>query len=151
MPTCQPVQCNQEDSTGDIRSVVSYGKRRRRRSTSSSQEDLLLVQSIQITDKFGFNNGSKQSVESEAVYLPTAGDQSFCFNTPALVVFGAAFFATQLLLIAAWTFIWQKKRADSKLNDGMSFNVSIPSGLNGGRTDSLCKLYDSGYNHSRRF
>ncbi|EFA00860.1 hypothetical protein TcasGA2_TC003763 [Tribolium castaneum] len=147
MPTCEPVQCDQEESSGDLRSVVSYGRRRRRRSTDP-HDDLLLVQSIQITDKFGFERDANKSLESEAIFIPN--ESGVCINMAGLIVAGAVFLSAQLLIIALWTFIWQRRRSN-KLNDGMSVSVSLPSGLSSGRTDSLCKLYESGYNHSRRF
>ncbi|KAJ3640932.1 hypothetical protein Zmor_027465 [Zophobas morio] len=143
MPTCEPVQCDQEESTGDLRSVVSYGRRRRRRS-ATPQDDLLLVQSIQITDKFGFERDGNKSIDSEAIFIPN--EPGLCINMAGLIVAATVFLSAQLLIIAAWTFIWQRRRSN-KLNDGMSVSVSLPSG----RTDSLCKLYEAGYNHSRRF
>lgn len=150
MPTCEPVQCNQEESTGDLRSVISYGKRRRRRSTNP-HDDLLLVQTIQIKDKFGFGNENKSSsVANEAIYLPT-NENGFCINMAGLIVAATVFLASQLAIIAAWTFISQRRRLENKLNDSMSVSVSLPSVLSASRTESLSKLYDTGYNHSRRF
>ncbi|CAB0017232.1 unnamed protein product [Nesidiocoris tenuis] len=76
MPTCEPVQCDQEDASGELRSVNSFGRRRRRRSAgttsvstsgSDPKQDLLLVQSIQITDKFGFNKRNVEILESETL------------------------------------------------------------------------------------
>lgn len=155
MPSCEPVQCDQEESTGELRSVISYGKRRRRRSTSSStnpNDDLLLVQTIQITDKFGFErDGNKTTtLGREAMFLPDS--QGFCVNMAGLIVAATVFLAAQLAIIAAWTFVWQRRRLNSKLNDSASVSVSLPSTFGTNRTDSLCKLYDNnGYAHSRRF
>lgn len=150
MPTCEPVQCDQEETSGELRSVISFGKRRRRRSTSAAHDDMLLVQSIQITDKFGFErDANKTSIGSEAMFLPNDG---LCINVGGLIVAATVFLSSQLAIIAAWTFIWQRRRLSSKLShDGMSVSVSLPSQLSSGRTDSLCKLYDGGYAHSRRF
>lgn len=137
-----------------MRSVISFGKRRRRRSTSAPHDDMLLVQSIQITDKFGFERdmNKSDSIASEAIFIPN-GEPGLCINMAGLIVAATVFLATQLVVIAAWTFIWQRRRMNSKLSqDAMSVSVSLPSGLSsGGRTDSLCKLYDTGYAHSRRF
>lgn len=150
MPTCEPVQCDEEEeTTGELRSVVSFGRRRRRRSTSVSQDDMLLVQSIQITDKFGFERDfNKSSIGSEAIYIP---NDSVCVNMAGLIVTIIIFISAQFAIIAAWTFIWQRRKFSSKLSaDQMSVSVSIPSQLSS-RTDSLCKLYDNGYNRARRF
>lgn len=154
MPSCEPVQCDQEESTGELRSVVSYGKRRRRRSVNQPIDDMLLVQSIQITDKFGFErdmNKTKSSMGSETIYLPS-NEVGLCINMAGLIVAATVFLAAQLIIIALWTFFWQRRRLSSKFhNDAMSVSVSLPSVLSSGRTDSLCKLYDAGYIHSRRF
>lgn len=153
MPSCEPVQCDEEEeSTGELRSVVSYGKRRRRRSVSVPQDDMLLVQSIQITDKFGFEKEMNKSTQTnEAIFIPTTNG-GFCINVAGLIVAAIVFLSAQLAIIAAWTFIWQRKRLSDKLShDQMSVSVSIPSQLGPGRSDSLCKLYETGYTHSRRF
>ncbi|KAK4881211.1 hypothetical protein RN001_004530, partial [Aquatica leii] len=140
MPVCEPIQCDQEEeSTGDLRSVISYGKRRRRRSTSETNDDMILVQSIQITDKFGFERdmNNSRSVGSEAVYIPS-NEPGLCVNMAGLIVAGTVFLAAQLAVIAVWTFIWQRRRIGHKLHsDAMSVSVSLPSGLSGNRTDSL--------------
>lgn len=145
MPTCEPVQCDEEEATGDLRSVISYGKRRRRRSASLAHDDMLLVQSIQITDKFGFDkDANKTSIGNEAIYLANEG--SLCVNVAGLIVAAMVFLSAQLAIIAAWTFIWQRRRLSNKLaQDAMSVSVSIPSQLSSGRSDSLCKLYDAGF------
>lgn len=156
MPTCEPVQCDQEESTGELRSVISFGRRRRRRSTSSqAREDLLLVQSIQITDKFGFERDGKPSnmnttrdsnfIESEDV---SSGFMGSCINLGEAIVAGTVFLVAQIAIIAAWTFTWQRRRQILKHQEALSVSVSVP-GMHSGRADSLCKLYDAGY--SRRF
>jgi hypothetical protein len=110
---------------------------------------LLLVQSIQITDKFGFERDMNKTVDSEAIFVPN--EAGLCINMAGLIVAATVFLSAQLVIIAAWTFIWQRRRSNKLMGDGMSVSVSLPSGLSSGRTDSLCKLYESGYNHSRRF
>lgn len=95
MPTCEPVQCDQEDYSGELRSLISYGRKRRsingtesayrkkRESSKKSHEDMLLVQSIQITDKFGFEKQQmakpKTVSSSETVFFSQDG-QGFCVN-----------------------------------------------------------------------
>lgn len=161
MPSCEPVQCDQEESTGELRSVISYGKRRRRRSTSSElRDDLLLVQSIQITDKFGFDSKKNTTKDSPNVYVhQQEGELLFgaingsCVNFSGMIVAGTVFLAAQLAVIAAWTFVWQRRKSSSYSSkyaaDAMSVSVSMPPSSAVSRTDSLCKLYDAGY--GRRF
>uniref|UniRef100_A0A1B0ACN0 ZP domain-containing protein n=1 Tax=Glossina pallidipes TaxID=7398 RepID=A0A1B0ACN0_GLOPL len=112
MPTCEPVQCDQEDISGEFKSLLSYGRRRRsvnitattfsgnqpeynshriRRETKKkpSQEDMLLVQSIQITDKFGFDRqqqtkSSNAYDTNETVFIANETNQGFCVNAIVL-------------------------------------------------------------------
>lgn len=150
MPTCEPVQCNEDEkTTGEFRSVVSFGKRRRRRSASVSQDDMLLVQSIQITDKFGFETDvNKSSMDNEPLYIP---NDSICINIAGLFLTIVIFISTQFAIMATWTFICQKRKISKKMcADQMSVSVSIPSQFSS-RSDSLCKLYENGFTHSRRF
>ncbi|XP_015114772.1 uncharacterized protein LOC107039582 [Diachasma alloeum] len=169
MPSCEPVQCDQEESTGELRSVISFGRRRRRRHTTSqtSREDLLLVQSIQITDKFGFersdkssdNTGNRTSMPRDSIYgvegediVDLSGRYGLCVNVAEAIIAGALFIVAQIIIIAAWTFTWQRRKQILKHQEALSVSVSVPGALHTGipsRADSLCKLYDAGY--SRRF
>ncbi|KAK6628021.1 hypothetical protein RUM44_010503 [Polyplax serrata] len=151
VPTCEPAQCNSEDSSGELRSVISFGRRRRsseysRRKRSSTREDMLLVQSIHISDKFGFPAASRNSTENEAVFIQADAGTNTCMNIAYLAAAGAIFLVAQLAVVAALALAWQKRKRSPK--DDLS--VSISNGLmNVARTDSLCKLYESGY--ARRF
>ncbi|XP_063988644.1 uncharacterized protein LOC135168415 [Diachasmimorpha longicaudata] len=169
MPSCEPAQCDQEESTGELRSVISFGRRRRRRHTTSqtSREDLLLVQSIQITDKFGFetsdkltdNNGNRTSMPRDSIYgvegediVDLSGRYGLCVNVAEAIIAGALFIVAQIIIIAAWTFTWQRRKQILKHQEALSVSVSVPGAMHTGipsRADSLCKLYDAGY--SRRF
>jgi hypothetical protein len=162
MPTCEPVQCDQEETTGELRSVISFGRRRRRRrsttAASQSREDLLLVQSIQITDKFGFERDGKlpnaSSATRDTVFIESEDISStlgVCINLGEAIVAGTVFLVAQIAIIAAWTFTWQRRRQMLKHQEALSVSVSVP-GMHSvpGRTDSLCKLYDAGYS-ARRF
>lgn len=128
MPTCEPVHCDQEDVSGELRSVHSFGKRRRRRSTEP-REDLLLVQSIQITDKFGFNkNGQARHQEdntttsygSESVYVHQSEAEtfeSFCVNIFGIVISCLIFLAVQVAVIIAWTYVWQRNKTRPPIHE----------------------------------
>ncbi|XP_055923094.1 uncharacterized protein LOC129953724 [Eupeodes corollae] len=188
MPSCEPVQCDQEDAGGEFKSLLSLGRRRRslnstvlyseRRSrreavTSKqpSQEDMMLVQSIQITDKFGFD---KQQLTkstgydgSETVFISGDASQGFCVNAIGLIVAGTVFLLAQLAVISIWTYLYQRRRKQhGYANEGVSTSsssygsspstivTSAPNAtLNSNRSESLCKLYDSGFagRHGRQF
>ena len=93
MPTCEPVQCDQEGFVGELRSITSFGRKRRsvntteirtRRETTkqAAVDDMLLVQSIQITDKFGFEKQQakpKAINNSETVFVANSRE-SVCVN-----------------------------------------------------------------------
>ncbi|KAL0274568.1 UNVERIFIED_CONTAM: hypothetical protein PYX00_002669 [Menopon gallinae] len=141
VPTCEPAQCDTEDSSG--RKKRSTEQQRKRRS-SGTREDMLLVQSIHISDKFGFPNSGKNSSESETVFVRS--DYGSCMNIAYLAAAGAVFLVAQLAVGVILAFTWQKRKHFFK--DDLS--VSISNGIvNASRTESLCKLYDSGY--GRRF
>ena len=96
MPTCEPVQCDDDEFTGELRSIISYGRkrrslnetmidRRRKRDANSknSHDDMLLVQSIHITDKFGFakQQQPKPTISSsETVFYALPDNQGLCVN-----------------------------------------------------------------------
>ncbi|KAJ6637402.1 hypothetical protein Bhyg_10132, partial [Pseudolycoriella hygida] len=136
MPTCEPVQCDQEDISGELRSLISFGRKRRsvnatenryRRETSkqASHDDMLLVQSIQITDKFGFEKQQsakpKTSTTSETVfYAPEV--TGFCVNGLGLIVAGTVFLLAQLAVIAIWTFLYQRRRKQRSIDSATYVN-----------------------------
>uniref|UniRef100_A0A1I8NEV1 PAN domain protein n=1 Tax=Musca domestica TaxID=7370 RepID=A0A1I8NEV1_MUSDO len=192
MPTCEPVQCDQEDISGEFKSLLSYGRRRRsvnvtasfggnhlrqRRETTKkpSQEDLLLVQSIQITDKFGFDKQQQSKSNSnhmgydanETVFISSeAASQGFCVNAIGLIVAATVFLLAQLAVIAIWTYLYQRRRKlQPYSNEGMSNASSYGSHSAGSsastivgnvpnaRSESLCKLYEGGFGprHGRQF
>ncbi|XP_011638762.1 uncharacterized protein LOC105428263 isoform X2 [Pogonomyrmex barbatus] len=151
MPTCEPVQCDQEETTGELRSVISFGRRRRRRRSTAvggtqSREDLLLVQSIQITDKFGFERDGKlpnaTSATRDTVFVESedmSSTMGMCINLGEAIIAGTVFLVAQIVVIAAWTFTWQRRRQMLKHQEALSVSVSVP-GMHSvpGRTDSLC-------------
>ncbi|XP_055587928.1 uncharacterized protein LOC129740317 [Uranotaenia lowii] len=163
MPTCAPVQCDQDDfAAGELRSIVSYGRKRRsinateeftrvRRETTHQApvDDMLLVESIKITDKFGFEKQqqSKPKVSSsETVFVASSDTQGICVNGLGLIVAAAIFLLGQLAVIAIWTFLWQRRRKQRQFeNASMGSSVMPSPTLATSRGDSMCKLYDSGY------
>lgn len=102
---------------------------------------MLLVQSIQITDKFGFEKQQgqkpKNSGSSETVFF-TPETPGLCVNGlgklianvrrativntfsfyPGLIVAGTVFLLAQLAVIAIWTFLWQRRRKQRSHDNG---------------------------------
>ncbi|XP_059621103.1 uncharacterized protein LOC132264798 [Phlebotomus argentipes] len=162
MPTCEPVQCDEEDFSGELRSLISYGRKRRsvnasrrmrRETLKQPPEDMLLVQSIEITDKFGFEKQQSQirPTTKETVFMAT-DNQAFCINGFGLILAGAVFLLAQVSVIGIWTFLWQRRRKQRNFEES-AYGSTIPTPtLTAGRTDSLCKLYETTHSrHPRHF
>lgn len=125
MPKCEPVQCDESGYGGELRSIISYGRKRRstnetnlsdrkRRDASFEQEDMLLVQSIQISDKFGFANRQVQKPEfgsSETIFYSTSEtSKGFCVNGIGLILASTAFILAQIAAMAIWSHQRQVKK-----------------------------------------
>ncbi|XP_037075431.1 uncharacterized protein LOC119096634 [Pollicipes pollicipes] len=129
LPRCEPAVCDVRDYAGSLRQTESYGRRRRsldRVRRDVEEEELLVVQSIRISDKFGARRGAAAQPAAEGrpdapavATAPVAG----CLNTTGLLVGGSLLVLAQLALNA-------QHYPDS-------------SG------SSLAQLYDSGYSTRR--
>lgn len=137
MPVCEPVICVSDDDD----SVKSYGRRRRRRSSSTAvgapANDLLLVESIHISDTFQFerqtSGGATFGNNTNSVATASGANLLACGNLAGAAVAGAVFLALQVMLLVGWAVVRSRR----------------PSPKAACSTDSLGKLYDSGY--ARRF
>ncbi|XP_022118072.1 uncharacterized protein LOC110995296 [Pieris rapae] len=140
MPTCEPVQC--DGGPNELRSVMSYGRRKRRSTSAAPTDDMLLVQTIQITDKFGFDKQRAKNVTEDSVYVRET--DVTCVNASGAMLAAAAFIAAQLVVLAAWTCSWQRRRAAAKAAELLP-GPNAPS--------SLCKVYDPSFSraHQRHF
>ncbi|KAK8744725.1 hypothetical protein OTU49_000584 [Cherax quadricarinatus] len=125
---------------------------RSRRETPEQQipEELLVVQSIKISDKFGFRGSqqhnrdnslkkltkkTKTGVEGDAEIVLQEDVSGVCINMVGLVLACSVFLVAQLVIIVAWTAVWHRRRR-SKLEEPLSPATT---------TESLRQLYDSGY------
>lgn len=167
LPTCEPVKCDVADYTGDVRLVDSYGRRRKRR--DAAQEEVLVVQTIEIVDKFSppppsspldrssgmiaelekqrnaYSFDSRQLHGNNAsmteVFIKEKVSGS-CINTLGLIIAGALFLAAQLVIIVAWTYIWQRKRRAKQQDNLTMVDVAV---------NNLHQLYSpSNAGYSRR-
>lgn len=105
IPSCEPVQCDDENYGSEARSIASYGRKKRsanesyplnddKSQTNSVSSSMLLVQAIEINDKFGFEHKIPQgksdeafSKSSETFFFSPADDQitSLCVNGIGMV------------------------------------------------------------------
>ncbi|CAH2040521.1 unnamed protein product, partial [Iphiclides podalirius] len=140
MPTCEPVQC--DGGPNELRSIMSYGRRKRRSTPASPTEKMLLVQNIQVTDKFGFDKQRAKNTTEDSVYVRES--ETTCVNAAGAMLAAAAFLAAQLVVLAAWTCSWQRRRAAAKAAELLP-GPNAPS--------ALCKVYDPSFSraHQRHF
>ncbi|EDW16482.1 uncharacterized protein LOC6574997 [Drosophila mojavensis] len=194
IPRCEPVICDSDDgASGELKSLVSYGRRKRsvvngtdgvefmvstrqqreRRDVGSTPVDdnILLVQSIQITDKFGFQaeDGSDASQSSgephEKAYAGVAQDKLTCLNGYGLIFAGSLFLLAQLSIFGIWKTVQRRTRKERYLyqqDPTPTITYGAPTILYGpppaaassmagashanSAKDTLSKLYDSGIN-----
>ncbi|KAH8243374.1 hypothetical protein KR032_006925 [Drosophila birchii] len=131
IPRCEPVICDSEDgASGELKSLVSYGRKKRsvlngtdgaefmvstrqRRDVGPADDNILLMQSIQITDKFGFqaedgttngsgNDSGSGSGPHEKAYAGVAQDKLTCLNGYGLIMAGGLFLLAQLSIFGIW-------------------------------------------------
>jgi len=150
LPACEPVQCDVIDFTGDIRMMDSYGRRKRdltRQKRDASAEELLVVQTIEIVDKFNPALTAEEphpDIKNPRNYYSLLSDKnssnpslnevfinerftSSCINTMGIIIAGALFLAAQLLIIVAWVFIWLRKKRTKELEERNMVDVAMSS------------------------
>lgn len=169
LPSCEPVKCDVADYTGDVRLLDSYGRKRRalaRQRRDASNEEVLVVQTIEIVDRFNpppaadlsdrvmelekernhysFINDLKHGGNTSLteVFIKEKLSGSSCINTLGLIIAGALFLAAQLVIIVAWTYIWQRKRRAKQQDNMTMVDVAV---------NNLHQLYNpSNAGYSRR-
>ncbi|XP_030370990.1 uncharacterized protein LOC115621471 [Scaptodrosophila lebanonensis] len=190
IPRCEPVICDNEDgASGELKSLVSYGRKKRsvlngtdgaefmvsstrqRRDVSqqSPDDNILLVQSIQITDKFGFQAEDGDGVTNAEAHdkTHTSGigggvqDKLTCLNGYGLILAGSLFLLAQLSIFGIWKTVQRRTRKERYLyqhepTPTISYGAptmiygppppSAASHMSSGTKDTLSKLYDSGIN-----
>ncbi|XP_071452023.1 uncharacterized protein [Hetaerina americana] len=128
MPSCEPVRCNRfsdpeaighpEDDLRNGPFINSYGKRRRRSVEVKSEKNLLLVQSIRISDRFG---PERREGTDEAEDNIVAS----CMDTKGLAFGSAAFLLAQVALMVAWVFL-RRGRVGKKDEEKMAPAQVVP-------------------------
>ncbi|GFS76335.1 uncharacterized protein NPIL_544111 [Nephila pilipes] len=93
--------------------MTSFGRKRRKRS-SVEEDELVVVQTIHITDKFGFDRESRRMDNSldENDTFPNRGEvvsNSTCLNMAGLVISCSLFLVAQLVVLLGWAFFWHRR------------------------------------------
>jgi len=117
-PKCPAVQCVIQGFNGALSRSSSMGKRRRKREVPES--DLMLAQSIKITDKFIFSDAQTSDINKKLV-------QEECATSfTAVIIAGALFLIAQVVVLMIWSYQWHAKKARKEL---MPHYPSVPPHL----------------------
>ncbi|XP_016979845.1 uncharacterized protein LOC108045133 [Drosophila rhopaloa] len=193
IPRCEPVICDSEDgASGELKSLVSYGRKKRsvlngtdgaefllstrhRRDVGPVDDNILLMQSIQITDKFGFqpedgtttHGNASGAGPHEKAYAGVAQDKLTCLNGYGLIMAGALFLLAQLSIFGIWKTVQRRTSKERYLYqheptptitygaptmlygpppNSSAGSSSSGASYGGSAKDTLSKLYDSGIN-----
>ncbi|XP_050723631.1 uncharacterized protein LOC127002106 [Eriocheir sinensis] len=132
LPRCEPAQCSVSGFDGLARSENSLGRKKRE---VMEEADILVAQSVRITDKFEFTAQQRQDEESEVLMAA----QGTCSSFTGVVVAGALFLAAQLVMLMAWSYMWHKKRATKQIDPTPP---TLYFGTTSSRTSSTSYLTD---------
>ncbi|GFY47512.1 uncharacterized protein TNIN_237211 [Trichonephila inaurata madagascariensis] len=114
LPACEPADCSMRSFDGVSQRITSFGRKRRKRS-SVEEDELVVVQTIHITDKFGFDRESRKMDNSLEEQDPFAnrGDEIVsnptCLNMAGLVISCSLFLVAQLVVLLGWAFFWHRR------------------------------------------
>ncbi|XP_067626254.1 uncharacterized protein [Eurosta solidaginis] len=107
---------------------------RSRRATTTnqpSQEDMLLMQSIEITDKFSFNKEQQQQQQQvktikneaskkKALIGKDGVEQGHCVNAIGLILAITSFLLAQLAVMAVWSYLYQRRQQRSYFSENLA-------------------------------
>ncbi|XP_054084342.1 uncharacterized protein LOC105211859 [Zeugodacus cucurbitae] len=137
----------------------------------AADDNILLVQSIQITDKFGFNQEDADALGADHKLYAGIGDDALtCLNGYGLIVAGALFLLAQFTIYIIWKTVQKRSKKerylyqhDSAAAAAVAANYGAPTMVYGqaagshcggvtvashsgasNASDTLGKLYDSG-------
>lgn len=137
-PTCAPVECVMPGFDGGLTRSTSMGKRRRRR-RDVPESDIMLAQSVRITDKFVFEEEPSQEEGRAMIY------QDCQSSFTAVVVAGALFLLAQVVILIVWSYQGHKKRAGKHLPP--HFPPHMPTQVYRGRSNASSLASSTAYLH----
>ncbi|XP_065569020.1 uncharacterized protein LOC136032661 [Artemia franciscana] len=126
LPSCQPAECDMNDNFGLERSFTSFG--RRRREADIDQDEMLLIQTIRISDKFETESKTDAFKASEGggTSIAKSLDNETCSNIVSLFIACGLFLVAQIVLIGAFVYIWGRQK-QNKSDNVPSFNPYVNS------------------------
>ncbi|XP_054707405.1 uncharacterized protein LOC129217167 isoform X2 [Uloborus diversus] len=135
LPACEPADCSVRTFDGASQKMASYGKKRRRRESdrirrSTEEDELVVVQTIHITDKFGFDRESRRmdygnDFRSYNELGEASSTSATCLNTTGLIAACTLFLIAQLIVLLAWAFIWHKKLRAKSIRKESSRSIDM--------------------------
>ncbi|KFM57153.1 hypothetical protein X975_21511, partial [Stegodyphus mimosarum] len=149
LPTCEPADCPVRTLDGVAQRAASYGKKRRKRwldreRRSTEEDELVVVQTIHITDKFGFERKGRRidNLDEESNGYDDRGEMGTsnqtCLNMAGLVMACSLFLVAQVIVLLAWGIVWHKRtRSKSPRKDT---SRSIDMIYNNRRDESPCGI-----------
>ncbi|XP_067616785.1 uncharacterized protein [Eurosta solidaginis] len=152
----------------DVSSSSHHNNNSDKKNDKGADDNILLVQSIQITDKFGFNQDNADALGADRkVYAGIGDDALTCLNGYGVIVASALFLLAQFTIYIIWKTVQKRTKKERYLYQHDAATVSTygaspmvygkaPTKHCGGVTvaahsvvssnanDTLGKLYDSG-------
>lgn len=125
LPTCQPVDCSlaADPSTGGTFQANSYGRRKRRSvmNNDTQVENVLVINSIRISDRFKFeenNTLADGDVEDEGNWeggvLSSRSTSGQCLNFLGFLICCAFLIVIQIAIIFSWLVLWRRRTGEGK-------------------------------------
>ena len=131
---CEPVFCVSQSNDGKVQEMNSYGRRKRssnmEKSKSANEEEMLISQSIKITDSFRFNSKQAKSNENDEYYFYKVTDEEnkeikTCFSMTGLIMAWVGFLVFQMILILIWIIFWYRRSKQKLCNQEKQFTYTL--------------------------
>ncbi|EEC00548.1 conserved hypothetical protein, partial [Ixodes scapularis] len=132
--TMHPDWADQEDAASRARGGRSGGDSSSTKDQGGEEDDdeLVVVQTIHITDKFGFarsqrrndDNSIDGTLKQDTSELLMSTDGSGCVNVIGLIVACSLFLMAQVVLLLVWGCVWQRRRK-TKLEESVTPSIDI--------------------------
>ncbi|CAG2107679.1 unnamed protein product, partial [Medioppia subpectinata] len=115
LPSCEPIKCNINGADGRTSEVHSYGKRRRKREA----DEVLVVQSLSVSDKLGFQRSQRKNDANEENVSFMKDEKvmeiNTCKNIFSITLIALTFILAQTILIVIFACLWSAKRRERVL------------------------------------
>ncbi|KAG8201943.1 hypothetical protein JTE90_027419 [Oedothorax gibbosus] len=143
LPACEPADCSVRSFDGVSQKMTSFGKRKKR---SVEEDEVVVVQTIHITDKFGFDRQGRRTDDGHSSNYGEEGSSetsgSTCMNLAGLVISCSLFLVAQLAVLLAWAFVWHRKTCSrAKGIDRKETSRSIDMIYSNRRDSSISSAY----------